>query len=57
MGEPSWAVPSAPLTDSDKERLLRLDQELAKDPEEQAWRAWVDDAVLRGSFFGSRSQA
>ncbi|MEA2715924.1 MAG: hypothetical protein QOI99_241 [Actinomycetota bacterium] len=57
MSEPFRAAPSAVLTDADKERLLRFDEELTRDPEEQAWRAWVDKAVLTGSFFGSRSQA
>ncbi len=55
MGEPLRMVPSAVVTEADRERLLRLDQELADDPGEIAWREWIDDAVQTGRYFGGRS--
>jgi hypothetical protein len=51
MDKPLRLVPTAALTDIDKERLLRLDQELACDSGELAWRDWVDSAVKTGTFF------
>ena len=45
-------MPSVPLSDADKERLKRLDAELAADPSEMAWRDWMDSAVRSGSYFG-----
>ncbi len=56
MDKPLRLVPTAALTDIDKERLLRLDQELACDSGELAWREWVDSAVQTGRFFGSHAQ-
>jgi hypothetical protein len=56
MDKPLRLVPTAALTDIDKERLLRLDQELACDSGELAWREWVDGAVRTGRFFGSHAE-
>ncbi len=55
MGEPLRAVPSPALTEADRERLLRLGQELASDPDEMVWREWVDVAVRTGVHFGRPS--
>jgi hypothetical protein len=45
-------VPSAPLSDADKDRLNRLDSEMAADPSEMAWRDWVENAVQSDTYFG-----
>ena len=55
MEKPLRLVPTAALTDIDKVRLLRLDEELACDSGELAWREWVDSALRTGKFFGSQS--